>query len=120
MSKLLPGEFMTSEIVRRAALLTVLVTTLGGTAIAQDDGFARGQALVSKMCGECHAVGRTGASPHAGAPTFRSLDDRTDLDAFTDRLRAGLQSAHPDMPSFRFSRDDARAVVAYLRSIQGP
>ena len=111
---------MASEIVLRAGLLILLAATNGGTAMAQDDEVARGQTLVSKMCGECHAVGRTGASPHAGAPTFRSLDDRTDLDAFTDQLRAGLQSAHPDMPSFRFSRDDARAVVAYLRSIQRP
>ena len=55
-----------------------------------------------------------------GAPTFRPLDDHTDLDAFMDRLRAGLESTHPDMPSFRFSRDDAQAAVAYLRSIQGP
>ena len=111
---------MASEIVLRAGLLIMLAATTGSTAMAQDNAVARGQTLVSKMCGECHAVGRTGASPHAGAPTFRSLDDRTDLDAFTDRLRAGLQSTHPDMPSFRFSRDDARAVVAYLRSIQGP
>jgi mono/diheme cytochrome c family protein len=121
LTKLLPpGEFMASEIVLRTALLIGLVMTPGGTAIAQDDEVARGHTLVSKMCGECHAVGRTGASPHAGAPTFRSIDDHTDLDEFMDRLRAGLQSSHPDMPSFRFSRDDARAVVAYLRSLQGP
>ena len=60
------------------------------------------------------------ASPHTGAPVFRSIDDRIDLDKFADRLRAGLQSTHADMPSFRFSREDARAAVAYLRSIQGP
>jgi len=111
---------MASEIMLRAGLLILLATTTGGPAIAQDEEITRGQTLVSKMCGECHAVGRTGASPHAGAPTFRQLDDHTDLDEFLDRLRAGLQSTHPDMPSFRFSRDDARAVVAYLRSVQGP
>ena len=27
---------------------------------------------------------------------------------------------HPDMPSFRFTREDARAFVFYLRSIQMP
>jgi len=108
---------MASTIVFRAALLVGLVTA--GPAAAQDD-VERGRTLVTKLCGACHAVGRTGASPHAGAPTFRSLDDHTDLDEFMDRLRAGLQSTHPDMPSFRFPRDDARAVVAYLRSIQGP
>ena len=108
-----------SKAVRRALLLTLLATMPSGIAHPQD-GLERGRLLVTSLCGECHAVGRIGASPHAGAPAFRSLDDRIDLDEFTDRLRAGLQSTHADMPSFRFSREDARAAVAYLRSIQGP
>lgn len=108
-----------STIVLRAAFLLGLAAALDGTAAAQDD-VDRGRALVTKLCGVCHAVGRAGASPHAGAPAFRSLDDHVDLDAFMDRLREGLQSTHADMPSFRFSRDDARAAIAYLRSIQGP
>jgi mono/diheme cytochrome c family protein len=111
---------MTSNCILSAAILIGLAALPGGTAVAQDDEVARGQVMVQKLCGECHATGRTGASPHAGAPTFRSLDDHTDLDEFMDRLRAGLQGTHPDMPSFRFSRGDAQAVVAYLRSIQGP
>jgi hypothetical protein len=37
-----------------------------------------------------------------------------------DRLREGLMSGHPDMPTFRFTREDARAFVLYLRSIQTP
>ena len=41
-----------------------------------------------------------------------------DLDDFTHRLREGLTSGHPDMPTFRFTREDARALTAYLRSIQ--
>jgi cytochrome c len=101
-------------------VLLILLTTIAvGSARAQDD-VERGRLLVTGLCGECHAVGRTGASPRAGAPTLRSIDERTDLDELVDRLRAGLQSTHADMPSFRFSREDARAAVAYLRSIQGP
>jgi hypothetical protein len=67
-----------------------------------------------------HPIGTTGASRHAGAPAFRELGDRIELDTFSDRLRDGLQSTHADMPSFRFSRDDARAVIAYLRALQSP
>jgi mono/diheme cytochrome c family protein len=111
---------MTSKRTLSVAILIGLAALPGGAAVAQDDEVARGQVMVQKLCGECHATSRTGTSPHAGAPTFRSLDDHTDLDEFMDRLRAGLQSTHPDMPSFRFSRGDAQAVVAYLRSIQGP
>jgi len=49
---------------------------------------------------------------------FASLDRRIDLDGFTRQLREGLVSGHPDMPTFRFSREDARALTAYLRAIQ--
>ena len=40
--------------------------------------------------------------------------------SFTDRLREGLMVGHPDMPTFRFTREDARGFVLYLRSIQAP
>lgn len=111
---------MTSYGVLRFALLAGLALAPGGIASAEPDRAERGRALVAEMCGACHALGKTGPSPNAAAPAFRQLDTRVDLDAFTEQLREGLQSTHPDMPSFRFSRADARAVVAYLRSIQAP
>ncbi len=80
----------------------------------------RGRALAERMCSNCHAIGARGQSPHAGAPAFRAIDRRVDLDSFMDRLREGLMVGHPDMPTFRFSREDARAFVLYLRSIQAP
>ncbi len=111
---------MTSEIGLRVAFLAALALAPGGHASAQPDSAEHGRALVTEMCGACHAIGKTDPSPNAAAPAFRRLDTRVDLDAFADQLREGLQSTHPDMPSFRFSRADARAVVAYLRSIQAP
>jgi mono/diheme cytochrome c family protein len=78
----------------------------------------QGRALADQMCAQCHAVGMSGSSPHAAAPTFRSLARRIDLDTFTRRLREGLISGHSDMPTFRFNREDARALVDYLRAIQ--
>ena len=33
---------------------------------------------------------------------------------------AKLMVGHPDMPTFRFTREDARAFLLYLRSIQAP
>ena len=71
------------------------------------------------MCAQCHAIGTTDISPHPDALSFRALEERLDLDFFVDRLRENLTSGHSDMPTFRFTRDDARALVAYLRSIQG-
>ena len=59
-----------------------------------------------------------GASPHAPVATFRDLGNYVDLDDFTHRLREGLTSGHPDMPTFRFTGEDARAPTAYLRSLR--
>jgi hypothetical protein len=70
------------------------------------------------MCSKCHAIGRDGASLHARTPAFHELGSRLDLDFFADLLRENLSAYHPDMPIFRFSREDARALVRYLRSIQ--
>ena len=81
---------------------------------------AEGHALVTRMCASCHATGKNDESPNPAAPPLRHLDRQLDLDTFADRLRRGVFSGHHDMPMFRFSRDDAHAVVAYLRSIQGP
>jgi mono/diheme cytochrome c family protein len=79
----------------------------------------RGRALLTRMCGHCHAIGATGRSAHPAAPAFRRLDRRVDLDTFHERLQQSLFSGHPDMPQFRLSREEARAVQAYLRTIQG-
>jgi mono/diheme cytochrome c family protein len=111
-----------SNVIARLAIICLLLATSAG--LAEDSGPSplerRGRALAERMCSQCHAIGKRGRSPHVGAPAFRALDRRVDLDTFTDRLREGLMADHPDMPTFRFSREDARAFLLYLRSIQAP
>ena len=111
----------TEMTIRLAILLLLLGMPVGS---AEEDGPSvleqRGRALAERMCSECHAIGKGDQSPHAGAPAFRVLDRRVELDSFMDRLREGLMVGHPDMPMFRFTREDARAFVLYLRSIQAP
>ena len=110
-----------SRVKKLAALLLLLGTSAGFAAENEPSALERhGQGLAQQLCSECHAVGRDGQSPNAGAPPFRTLDRRVDLDSFTDRLREGLMVGHPDMPTFRFTREDARGFVLYLRSIQAP
>ena len=83
-------------------------------------GLARqGRAVADRLCAQCHAVGLSGLSPHTGAPPFRTLGNRVNLNTLKDQLRDNFFSGHPDMPTFRFSRTDARALTAYLLSIQG-
>jgi len=99
-----------------ASLLIVLV--VGGPAAWAQDPVSRGQALVAEFCGRCHAVGTRGKSRHPDAPPFRTLGRKIDLDEFPRTLERGISSGHPDMPDFKFSTEDARAVRAYLRVIQ--
>ena len=99
----------------RLAILLLLVATSAG--LAEDSSSSpleqRGRALAERMCSQCHAIGKSGQSPHVGAPAFRALDRRVDLDSFMERLREGLTVGHPDMPTFRFTREDARAFLLY-------
>jgi len=78
----------------------------------------RGRAVLKEFCARCHAVGKTGNSPHASAPPFRTLGRSFDLDQFPRVLERGISSGHPDMPEFKLNIDDALAVSAYLRTIQ--
>lgn len=99
-----------------ALLLACAFTTTGH---AVEDGQRRGKALLQTLCARCHAVGKTGRSPHADAPPFRRFgDDKLYDNDFAERLQEGLSTIHPDMPTFHFSRDDAQSAVNYLRSIQ--
>jgi mono/diheme cytochrome c family protein len=89
-------------------------------ATAESYTVARGRQILKEMCSQCHSIDKAGRSSRTGAPAFRELDVRVNLDEFTDRLQEGLHSSYEDMPSVRFTREDARAVVTYLRSIQAP
>ena len=79
----------------------------------------RGKVIAQGLCSRCHAIEATGDSPHPAAPRFRSLNARIDLGKLAQRIRGGLLTGHEDMPMFRFDRDDADAMVAYIRSIPG-
>jgi mono/diheme cytochrome c family protein len=100
-------------------ILAICVVSLGSS--AQSAALQqRGRTLAVGMCGGCHAVGPTDQSPHIAAPPFRALGRTIDFDKFGRRLQEGILTGHQDMPMFRFTRDDARALVAYMRSIQVP
>lgn len=94
-----------------------LALALSATAFAQDPA-RRGRALLTEFCARCHSIGKTGRSPHVGAPPFRTLGRSFDLDQLPRRLERGISSGHPDMPEFKFGEDDARAVRTYLYTIQ--
>jgi len=90
---------------------------LAASPVAAQELAARGHTLLSEMCASCHAIEKSGASPHLAAPPFRIISRRLDIGDLYEKLREGLSSGHRDMPTYRFTREDARAVRAYLRII---
>ena len=97
------------------AVFTLLTVSLPAQA---QDPVVQGRRIVEEFCGPCHATSKTGASPHAEAPPFRTLARSFDLDRLSQLLERGISSNHPDMPEFKFNEESARAVRAYLRTIQ--
>lgn len=78
---------------------------------------SRGEALAQSKCASCHAVGRSGGSPMAAAPAFRSLSQRYPLQDLQEALGEGIVTAHPGMPEFVFQEQEASDLIAYLESI---
>ena len=78
----------------------------------------RGKELLDARCAHCHAIARTGESPHSAAPPFRTLSRKYPIDELAELLAEGLSVGHPDMPEFVFEPDDITAILAYLNSIQ--
>lgn len=103
------------------AISTTIVMLLLQSSDSQGQSLAkRGQEIANGLCSQCHAIGKTGSSPLPAAPRFRTLDSQTNLSKLSRRIQEGLLIGHEDMPMFRFDRDDADAMVAYIRSVQAP
>jgi len=104
----------------RRAFLAIIAVLAAASAVSAQDGTGdkRGEALVTRHCSGCHAIGRSGASPHPEAPPFRILSGRYPIEALEEALGEGMVSGHPDMPKFVFSGGDVGAIVTYLNSIQ--
>jgi cytochrome c len=100
-------------------LAATCLLAVARTACAADD-LKRGEQLLQRDCGRCHATARTGDSPRKEAPAFRTLSQRYPIESLEESLGEGILSGHPDMPEFSFDADDVGAIIAYLNSIQQP
>ena len=86
--------------------------------IASVQPAAHGKELVELNCSPCHAVGTTGDSPHPDAPRFRELSERYPIEALEEAFVEGIETGHPDMPSFVATPDQIADIISYIESIQ--
>lgn len=78
----------------------------------------KGEALLTKNCARCHAIGVTGESPHEKAPPFRQIVTRYPLDNLAEALAEGIVSGHADMPEFVFEPGEINAILSYLEDVK--
>jgi mono/diheme cytochrome c family protein len=97
-----------------AAIVLVL---LQNKAFAYDPRADRGYRFALSHCSGCHAIGKTGQSPLAEAPPFRTLHERYPIDDLAEAFAEGIVTGHPAMPEFRLDGDQIDNLLAYLKSL---
>lgn len=106
---------------RSLAVFCALIV-LCGPALAAGD-IKRGRILVEMNCATCHAIGRSGRSPYAPAPPFRTLHEKYDVSGLAEALAEGIVVGHTgprQMPRFVLEPDQIDDVIAYLKSLESP
>ncbi len=125
-------------------VVTAMSQTAKSGAAKASPAIARGKYLVNNigMCGDCHTpMGKNGQPVKAQflqgaplpfkptvpipgfmaiAPQIAGLPGYTEdqaVEFFTTGKKPSGAMAAPPMPAFRFSKTDAEAVVAYLKSL---
>ena len=107
-----------SDYLGAAGLAVAIIAACPGLARAEGGLVSHGRDLAQQLCGTCHALGSAERSPNPIAPAFRHIEPRVDLDEMTQKLQEGIIGGHPEMPVFKLTGPKARALVAYMRSIQ--
>ena len=79
-----------------------------------------GRSLAQAACGECHAIGRRGASPLKQAPPLREVMKRRRAEDLAEELADGMFVAHPAMPKYQLKASEIGDLVTYLRTLQAP
>jgi mono/diheme cytochrome c family protein len=103
---------------RSALLACALIALAVSPALAQSGRAQRGETLARTTCAGCHAIGRTGESPLAIAPPFRTLHTRYPVESLAEALAEGIVTGHPTMPEFSLDAAQVNDFIVYLKSLE--
>lgn len=105
------------------ALATTLLLLAAAPALAQNankSAALRGEALVAKLCGACHALGAGDVSPNPRATPMREIARKYNPEDLEEAFAEGVMVGHeaPEMPAFQFEPPQIDELVAYLRAMR--
>ena len=104
----------------RFILLVCGVAIASPVAAQSKADIAFGRTLAQENCARCHAIGMGGRSPAKGAPPFRLLHNRYDVDGLQEAFVEGVAVGHKgvDMPEFQFTPARTDALITYIKSLR--
>lgn len=100
-----------------ALLLGLGMTASQPLCAAETELSVKGKELAEQQCGECHATGATGNSPHAEAPPFRTFASKWPLENLEESLAEGIVTGHPDMPAIALEPDEITVLIEHIQTI---
>jgi cytochrome c len=109
------------------ALATTLLLLAAAPALAQNadkradkSAALRGEALVAKLCGSCHAVGAGDVSPNARATPMQEIARKYNPEDLEEAFAEGVMVGHeaPEMPAFEFDPPQIDELVSYLKALR--
>jgi cytochrome c len=107
----------------KVAAISLLLAAISGiaatvSASADEQAVRRGKAIAAAKCSYCHSIERTGRSPRAIAPPFRTLHKKYPVETLEDALAEGMSTGHPRMPEFRLEPDQVGDFISFLKSLE--
>ena len=79
----------------------------------------RGHEFAQRACAGCHAIGRSGRSAMAHAPSFRDLAQRRSNAELARTLSDLPTHGHVEMPPVYITGDELKDVAAYIATLRG-
>lgn len=89
--------------------------TFSTTATALDDP-GNGKAIAERWCAPCHLVSPDQERGSADVPPFAAIAGKPD--ETLNRLQDLLSDPHPAMPALNLTRQEAKDLAAYIRSLR--
>lgn len=100
---------------RQLSLALALLVAASVTAVSQES-IEQGEDVARRWCAGCHVVASGQLLASSDAPSFASIAAETEGDF--GWLAPFLADPHPAMPRLSVSRQEIRALGAYLNSLR--
>ena len=115
----MPQSALRRTVLQRSLLCAAFAALVfAEPALAASTPQSRGKLFARTHCARCHSIDRTGQSPFAPAPPFRTLHLRYPVETLGEALAEGIATGHPAMPEFELTPAQIHDLLSFLKSLE--